>query len=220
MPEACSTGSDQAWSLATGWLKKCLSSHVNCNQSFDEPVYYPTRLLDLGLCPENTSTLQLIVSAGSQLSGPYCTLSHCWGKVHLIQLNRDTAASLYSGLMVNQLPKTFQEAVEVTRRLGVRYLWIDSLCIIQDDHLDWLHEAQQMHKVYSHSYCNISASASSNSSQGLFRARKSDSLNPPRTRVCVDGLDSDKDFILCDIYDYHFWTNSVSRCTINKRAWV
>jgi len=70
----------------------------------------------------------------------------------------------------SELPETFRDAVQVTRELGIRYLWIDSLCIIQDKHdcRDWYHEANLMDKVYLHSYCNISAADANDSTGGLF----------------------------------------------------
>ncbi|KAF1924124.1 heterokaryon incompatibility, partial [Didymella exigua CBS 183.55] len=70
------------------------------------------------------------------------------------------------------LPKTFQDAVLVTRALGLRYLRIDSLCTLQDSHTDWEREASRMASVYMDAYVTISAAASSNSDGGLFFKRE------------------------------------------------
>ncbi|KAH8722520.1 heterokaryon incompatibility protein-domain-containing protein [Phaeosphaeriaceae sp. PMI808] len=218
--QAQSTASDESWSLATSWLGKCLENHATCGKSEDKFSWYPTRLLDLGDSLTGTASVRLIDSATETPSGNYCTLSHCWGKTRLIQLNQDTVQHLRSGIALEQLPKTFREAIVVTRRLQVRYIWIDSLCIVQDDLSDWLQEAALMHKVYSNSYCNLSASASLDSSQGLFRTRNPKSLHPTQSKVYVKDFNPVQDYVLCDIYDYHFWVHNVSRCIINKRGWV
>lgn len=152
--------------------------------------------------------------------GSYCILSHCWGNAHFIQLNCDTLSTLQSGIPVDAMPKTFREAIVVTRRLGVRYIWIDSLCIQQDDRAAWAREAGLMHKVYSHSHCNISASAAKDSSEGLFRARQPHLILPTHVEVCVADLAHTSDYVHCAMHDSCFWTHSVSSCTINKRAWV
>jgi hypothetical protein len=77
-----------------------------------------------------------------------------------------------------------------------------------------------MHKVYSHSYCNISASASVDSSEGLFRSRNSLILQSNQIDVCVSDVDPSHQHVRCDIFDYFFWLNKLLRCTINKRGWV
>jgi hypothetical protein len=69
------------------------------------------------------------------------------------------------------LPKTFYDAITATREIGERYIWIDSLCIIQDDPNDWQKESALMGLVYSRSYCNLSATASDGSEKGLFFPR-------------------------------------------------
>ena len=60
-------------------------------------------------------------------------------------------------ILVQSLPQAFQDAIVIALKLGIRYIWIDCLCIIQDSSKDFQAEASQMHKVYGNSYCNISA---------------------------------------------------------------
>lgn len=67
--------------------------------------------------------------------------------------------------------ETFKDAIKVTRSSGLKYIWIDSLCIIQDSQSDWLHESKLMSNVYKYSYCNISATAAANDTIGLFCER-------------------------------------------------
>mgnify|MGYP005989207325 CR=1 FL=1 len=82
-------------------------------------------------------------------------------------------AEFEAGIETDLLPKTFQDAMEVARFLEGRYIWIDSLCIIQDNNADWEENAVVMGDVYQNTYLTLSATASSNSSEGLFRARPS-----------------------------------------------
>src|SRR5262249_4344967 len=103
----------------------------------------------------------------------YATLSHCWGSAQFLQLTRSNLQSFQKGIKLEDLSKIFQDAVAATRMLGVRYLWIDSLCICQDqgDRSDWLTEAGLMAKVYSHSLCNLMATGTPADAGGLFSYR-------------------------------------------------
>jgi hypothetical protein len=123
-------------------------------------------------------------------------------------------------LSINQLLKTFRDAAHASKRLGVQYIWIDSLCIMQDDRSDWFREASRMHLVYSASYCNLSASASADSSQGLFRERLPHTLQATQVNVCVKGLGEKLEQAQWDIYDFYFWLHNVSHCVVNRRGWV
>jgi hypothetical protein len=101
----------------------------------------------------------------------YVCLSHCWGKVQLIRALKDNIEDIKNGISFASLPKTFQDAIQITRHLGIRYLWIDSLCIIQDDEDDWEREASQMAAVYGNSYLTIAASSAPDSRAGCFVPR-------------------------------------------------
>lgn len=98
----------------------------------------------------------------------YFALSHCWGDVETLRATKDNLESLKSGIKHDDLPKTFREAVDVTRALGYQYLWIDSLCIAQDDSEDWKYEARRMVLVYGNTVCTLMAMDSLNSNGGLF----------------------------------------------------
>jgi len=69
-------------------------------------------------------------------------------------------------IFIDDLSNTFRDAVRITRELGGRYLWIDSLCIIQDNEDDWAREAKVMAKVYANSHCTLAALSSKNSTEG------------------------------------------------------
>ena len=160
----------------TQWLKTCLSEHSRCTDTQMTIPWYPSRLIDIG--KTDSANVRLIESSADPPSGEYATLSHCWGSARYLQLNSANLRGLKHQIAISDLPLTFKEAFAVTRRLGIRYIWIDSLCISQDSKEDWLHEAALMHKVYSHSYCTIAAAASADSTQGLFRCRQTHFLYP------------------------------------------
>lgn len=105
--------------------------------------------------------------------GPWLSLSHCWGKEQTFTTKLNTLASHCNTLSLVDLPETFRDAIMITRRLGYQYLWIDSLCIIQDSQEDWEAEAQKMASIYQNAVLTISADASDNDHQGIFKGAKS-----------------------------------------------
>lgn len=106
--------------------------------------------------------------SGADLKGKYIALSHCWGKSPVVRTTKDTFHQFTDSIDLGCLNKTFRDTIAVTRSLGIRYLWIDSLCIIQDDASDWEREAGRMAQVYSQAYLTIAASAASDGTQGLL----------------------------------------------------
>ncbi|KAK3347293.1 heterokaryon incompatibility protein-domain-containing protein [Lasiosphaeria hispida] len=176
------TGSSASLALAREWLRVCATSHSQCHAPSRTGTngverFYPTRLLDLStLVTEGSerTDLRLIVTAETPPEGDYMTLSHCWGQLEFTTLTTENLSSFQHMIPFSDLTRTFQEAVIFTRRLGVQYLWIDSLCIIQKGSLaecDWQHESARMDKVYLHSFLNIGATGAADGSRGFFRER-------------------------------------------------
>ena len=144
------------------------------------------------------------------------TLSHCWGRYPCLRLTSSTHDRLQKVFALAELPSTFQDAIMVTRALGINFLWIDALCIIQDSVLDWRHEATLMSQVYSNSRCNISALDARNSTEGLFFDRKS-----PIIPYCT--LTSVRKFRPKRAYEFahtDVWSYSVRNAPLPRRAWV
>jgi hypothetical protein len=106
---------------------------------------------------------------------PYATLSHCWGQDPFFMLTKGTEDKLMRGIRTSILSQTFQDAISVAQSLEIQYIWIDSLCIIQDSDKDWDEQAPLMDEVYSHAFLCIAATASAKSSSGLFRTREASS---------------------------------------------
>lgn len=156
-------------------LKKCIKDHDMCGnnnaQQMASPQWYPTRLIDVGTLESDRSSVKLIETGISFPRGSYVTLSHCWGNAATVfKLERANRQTLLKELP--PLAKTFEEAINVTKDLGARYIWIDCICIIQDDKADWEREASLMANVYRNAMCNISATASSDSTGGLYYNRE------------------------------------------------
>lgn len=170
------SNSTSAWNTIFKWLNNCVHKHELCTklESSRDTKWYPTRLLDLGNPTNESRKINVLETANKKLGGHYITLSHCWGNGRHLRLTKENKAALLNE--IPSLPKTFAEAISASRKLGVRYLWIDSLCIIQDDPEDWNREAALMHRVYMNAWCNISAAASQDSSEGLFRERQANAI--------------------------------------------
>lgn len=141
----------------------------------------PTRLLDLAPISHG-DFIRLESSRSLPLDTIYVTLSHCWGGHCRLTLTEDNLL----GFRASILPRTFQDAVLVTRKLGVRYLWIDSLYIIQNSIQDWRHEASIMGDIYANSYVTIAATTSSDSEEGLFHSRSPLSVWPCKLEATWD----------------------------------
>lgn len=141
----------------------------------------------------------------------FIALSHCWGKAQLITTTSKTLSDRIQGIQLHDLPRTFQDAVTICKELGVSYLWIDSLCIIQDDEQDWLTEAAKMSEVYANSYCTIAATSARDSSEGCLGKR----IFP--TPIEVHDKKSQLSFWVSDCGNFD---RDVNAEPLNTRAWV
>ena len=221
--------------LATQWLETCITRHTNCSRPrpLELDDWKPTRLLYLGT--ENRHELRLCQARGISNQVRYATLSHCWGTDPERQtLTKQNVASWEDFIPETEMMQTFRDAIKVTRRLKVQYLWVDSLCIIQDSNPDWLHESSLMSNVYKYSFCNIAATAAADDHGGLFRDR--DPYFDLPTRINLDTIWIDSPNMgpgsdqrerrgrngLHDLYwGEEHWTDDLEDASfLSKRAWV
>ncbi|KAL8638666.1 MAG: hypothetical protein Q9226_008974, partial [Calogaya cf. arnoldii] len=161
--QAAEEGTASTWHkmLAKNWLSSCQLRHHRCNDRSSTAIL-PSRLLIL-----SSTNNQILVrlwdvknmtdSPMADVSPGYCTLSHCWGQTLPLKLTRDSYKGFQENIPFELLPKTFADAIHITLNLGVSYLWIDSLCICQDDQEDWLAESARMGDIYANGICNIAA---------------------------------------------------------------
>jgi hypothetical protein len=116
----------------------------------------------------------------SDVIAPYVALSHCWGPNLAFVTTNKNLTERKGGIKLEQMPQTFRDAILVTRLMGIRYLWIDSLCILQDDEGDWLRESVHMGTVYSGAYLVIGAARAAADTEGFLSPRE-----PPRFQFAV-----------------------------------
>lgn len=124
--------SEAYFEVARRWLNDCELNHPDCYDCTPEPPELPKRVIDVG---QNGQMPRLVEGAGRR--SRYVTLSHCWGRSRTITTEMDSLRLREASIPLESLPKTFREAVLTCRKLEIPYLWIDSLCIIQDNKGDW-----------------------------------------------------------------------------------
>ncbi|KAI5917149.1 HET-domain-containing protein [Camillea tinctor] len=157
-------GSQFNFNLARSWLRTCMNHHSGCPHI--ENAGLPARVIDVGP-NEQPHILRVIDPKG--MSSPYVALSHCWGGPISQCLTTKTMHAYREQIPFQHLPANFRDAIYITRQLGIRYLWIDSLCILQDSKRDWELESRKMGSYYRDSTVTILALTSKSSSQGILK---------------------------------------------------
>ncbi|KAL7946935.1 HET domain-containing protein [Trichoderma barbatum] len=150
------------------WISDCDCHHTRCTE---RQSVRPRRLLDLAEVEISRVVKLIETSTAVDVDVRYSTLSHCWGPPTSKPPLRTTSGNLnnhYLGIPLHSLNLNFRDAVLISVKLGLRYLWIDSLCIIQDDRGDWEIEAAKMADIYRQSYINLAASAAHDSHGGII----------------------------------------------------
>jgi hypothetical protein len=169
-------------------LAYCLQYHGDCRLPWiSEAGVRPLRLLKLGLAsscdaqnPSSSSNLGYIslIQSNPNDTQPYTTLSYVWGED---QSSKTTKANLVrheTSILLSTLPKTIRDAVQVTRQIGVAFLWVDSLCIVQDDPEEVAQEVANMAPYYANSILTISAAAANNCQEGFLHRPDPDKAVP------------------------------------------
>jgi hypothetical protein len=212
------------WNQISKWLEQCTpQKHPMCHFALkNNSVQYPTRLLDI----EAPEQVRLVLSESLVKHPPYTTLSHCWGKAKILTNTAENASRLFAGIPNEDLPKTFREAVMVTRRLGINYIWIDSLCIIQDSKQDWAKESTLMAGIYSGSYCNIAATAASGASEGLFSNEGHRIVEEPGPTELFESVKRNgtpptlQKTVRIVVTRENWWKEDIELQSLVRRAWV
>lgn len=163
------TGDRRVLNLAKEWLDHCCSTHYQCR--VEARRFQPSRLVRLDAQRGVPISARLVESAHQDNAPRYLTLSHCWGGADVTKLTTGTLQAFRVDIPISALPATFYDALRVTAHLGFEYIWIDSLCILQDSQEDWRRESQQMGRIYRNSDCTIAAVKARDSHDGLFSER-------------------------------------------------
>ena len=147
-------------SIVVEWLQECVEKH-DCQGS----TTLPSRVLEISQSSEGGVHLYVT----DQEIEPYAALSHCWGGEVPMKTTTLNYEAQQNHIAVDDLPQNFKDAIEVTRRLGLRYLWIDALCIIQDDLSDWEVESREMSSIYGDAHLVIGADGAKGAEEGFLR---------------------------------------------------
>ena len=209
-PELPEAGSDTFFSLIKLWLEDCDTHHTGC-QGLSQSL--PTRLLDVGTI--DMPTLRLVETKWDKISSKqYSALSHPWGdttKYTPFCTLPENLDNHLEAIPEGHLPATFHDAVNCTRKIGIRYLWVDSLCIIQGEHGDFNDESKNMEAVFSGAYCVLAASRASTQRDGFLDSR------PQREYITIPR-ENGKPFYVCRTIDN--FSKDVIEGSLNKRGWV
>jgi hypothetical protein len=196
------------------WLEHCMNYHSECISTKDAQ-FHPTRLLSIG--DSNSQNVFLEIGLDKSTSRTqYATLSHCWGTSKALRLTSATQLRLQAGIPTTELARTFRDAIFVARHLGIKLLWIDSLCILQDSSADWERESSQMSQVYRHATINIAATVAPDSDAGCLPNRSEKTLE--HEHVVTDWSDHSNHHFLIEGPDV--WTNTLRHLPLMQRAWV
>lgn len=198
------------------WLHTCTKDHVDCGAHGGRMIFPPHstfRLVDVGTPTDGNIRIVEVRDAGN-LQHEYVTLSYRWTtEIKRTSLKTENKAKFEQSIPTNDWPKVYRDAVSIAHQLEVRYLWIDSLCIIQDQREDWLKQADLMGNIYSSGLLNLAAVEGS----GLEVSR-----NPLRVAPCLltlqtPGPDSRPIEWLC--YRPDDIRKAVDRAPLYKRGW-
>jgi hypothetical protein len=175
---------------AKQWLSSCMSDHTACSGytrlQTSKPLERSSaqlqektafRLIEVTHSNGDIQSIRLATMPEVSEDIKYLTLSHCWGGADIIKLTQSSLPQFVVDIPLMQLPKNFSDAISVAAHIGFKYIWIDSLCIVQDSPEDWRTQARQMGRIYWYSQCTIAALKSTNPHSGLFCTRPMLSMN-------------------------------------------
>lgn len=226
-PKLPDPGSPTNCKLLHEWIRDCNDNH-KCVDTQAEP-FLPTRLLDVG--PQHSERSRLICDTrGFSKDKRYLAMSHRWGAPltpgepnpyggQIVCTLESNIRRLQEGVTDSELPPKYRDGVYITRQLGIHYLWIDSLCIIQHDRndpldkdqgRDWAKEAERMEQVFRSAYATIAASCASSAAEHFLVPR-------PETRF-ITLKTGDNWYHASEAIDSFF--EDVEQGELNKRAWV
>ncbi|KAJ3533742.1 hypothetical protein NM208_g7845 [Fusarium decemcellulare] len=222
-----STSSDASFERLSYWIKNCSQNHESCNklharkaQDYD---WLPTRLVKI-IAAEDGTPKEILVQETAKIDYGtaevnYAALSYCWGpNPSFIKLTQSNFRILTTaGVPIEDLPTTFRDAIVTTWRLGLQYLWVDSLCIVQDSINDWTQEAVTMAKVYSYSVITLAAAASPDAEGGLFRKRNPAAINGAQMDLTWSAVNLEGSF---KVVPEDPWLKAVVKSPLLRRAWA
>jgi hypothetical protein len=200
------------------WLEDCENNHPGCNKykSSDRP----SRILEIDPLASPTA-VRLLSVAATPFHGRYAALSHRWpATISPSSLKKSNIDQYQDSISILQLPNNFVDAIEITKALGLKYLWIDSLCIIQDSSVDWQTESAKMDIVYLNAAVTIAACISGDADRGSSL----DLLQPACLRLSLPireaGDSSKRSHIKGTLRSTDASQFAITNSPLSKRGWV
>ncbi|PVI05621.1 HET-domain-containing protein, partial [Periconia macrospinosa] len=211
------TSSEQSLQFAKSCIRKCTQDHPDCGDGSEEPL--PTRILCIGTVENPTVYLRDTATESSR----YVCLSHCWGNraqdSTMLQATTENILEFKKNIPWSELPKTFRDAICFVRLLGIGYIWIDSMCIIQDDPADCAREVGQMASIYSNAFLTIAATSASGPHEGLFSTTTQTSVAQILPGGALNAEFSGYGPVYAHPKIHHTWEEPVN-FPLLKRGWV
>jgi hypothetical protein len=169
--------------LAKRWLHKCIGHHdCQAERRLTTSSINLTRVLYVERTDCGVLKARLHYPSIAE-AVDYLTLSHVWGTRKFVVLTKENHDAFLEDIVITDLSKTFRDALHVTVELGLSFLWIDSLCIIQDDPDDWMAESKRMAHIYKNAICNICAAVSTATTSGFLPKQRALPPHPPVVRL-------------------------------------
>lgn len=158
----------ECFHLANRWLRNCRANHSECARDIGGEFKFPIRLIDIS---KDVSRV-VVFNVDRRREVSYVALSHCWGDAQpLTTVKSNLDKHMRSGIEKTDFPETFRNAVDISRSLGFRYIWIDSLCIVQDDRQDWEEQSSQMACMYGKADLVLGAAVAASARDGFLGSR-------------------------------------------------
>ncbi|KAI1472184.1 HET-domain-containing protein [Daldinia caldariorum] len=204
------SGSKGCLQLAAELLGNCINKHKSCSRQYPASSKLPTRIIDV----EGTNP-KLVDGGGKHET--FAALSYCWGGDSEFILTGASEQLFRQGRPLSNFPATIRDAISITKAPGIRYIWIDALCIIQDSREDWAQEASRMRDVYRGAVVTIAAACAAKTTEGIFRERavsthpecwlnwKNGDSNPPKVFLRLGS---------------ELWDERMHQSVLNTRGWV
>jgi hypothetical protein len=217
LPTLANPGSPTHYEVMRQWLEDCDSKHRHDEPQIRSAAFsrshdattLPTRLLVVGRDEDDTVRLWEPQPGDT---GSYTALSHPWGQPPFFCTFSSNLEDHTLGMSLGDFPATFRDAVRVTRALGIPYLWIDSLCIVQGPDGDFQDEAKRMEQVFSSAYCVLAASCALGQADGFLKPRRE------RDYVPLRRAPNEAPFYVCELIDD--FNGHVLESRLNSRGWV
>ncbi|RYO96356.1 hypothetical protein DL765_011607 [Monosporascus sp. GIB2] len=167
--------SDAKFTMVKSWLNECLHSNVRGKKihktcPLPNPDYMPTRLVEIAPSEDGGYRLRLRDMQGYKIQR-YAALSYCWGGDQLVKSTRSSIEQWRVEISWKELPQTLKDAALVCMKMSINFLWVDALCILQDDQDDKAREIADMPNVYRNSIFTIAASRAGGVHEGFLADR-------------------------------------------------